>query len=119
VQKKHGLPSDGRMTAETVSMLKGLVRAGGEEGYQISGSFRFPNVDPVVVPPPGVEPKKEEKKPAPPPKKEEKKPAPPPKKEKKPAPKRDLPPPTTKSSNTGVVVGLMAAAAGAYYLTQA
>lgn len=47
VQGKHGLPADGRMTPETASLFKSIIREGGSEGKTISGSFRFFGVEPT------------------------------------------------------------------------
>lgn len=47
VQGKHGLPADGRMTSETASLFKSIIRDGGDEGKIISGSFRFFGVEPT------------------------------------------------------------------------
>lgn len=110
VQSKHNLPPDGRMTPDTVKLLRGLVIEGGREGGLISKSFSFPGVEPAPPPPPPPPP-------APPPKKEEKK-----KEEKKDAPPRRDPPPKRKTppkeSNVGIVLGVAALAAGGYYLMQ-
>jgi hypothetical protein len=122
VQAAHGVAADGRMNAETISLFKRLVREGGKEGFLLSGSFRFPGVEPVVTPPPGAEPVKKD-----PVKKDPVKKDPVAKtcpegqslvggvcKRKKLATKQK----PVAESNTGMVVGLLAAAAGAYYLTQ-
>jgi hypothetical protein len=77
-----------------------------------SASTCAPPPPPDAAPPPPAPPA-----PPLPPRKEKKPPAKKPPAKKPPAKKPPAKPPT--KSNTGVVVGLMAAAAGAYYLTQA
>jgi hypothetical protein len=113
VQRANNIRVTGTLDEPTRALFIRLINECARPGQLISDSLRFPGAScgtPLPRDEPAVKPKKE-KTPV-------KKEVAPRRDEAPPAREKADTPPAAKKSSAGLVVGIMAAAAGAYYLTQ-